>query len=407
MAGLLCCYSCWYQAALTLFAMAEFPLYRAAFSGLLAMLVGIGIARFGYAPLIPALIAAHWFNASAAFWLGAMNFLGYVLGALGMRSWRRAIHTRSLVVGLMAVTAFCLLASAWNAGVVYAAIWRLLSGITGGALMVLMGAAVVGRAPADKRGQVGGITFAGMGTGMTVSSLLIPRLLQFGLSETWVILGLLSLLLTCIVAYLMPAATIAPAVALPGTRSFTKPIVFLLIGYALCAIGFVPHVLFLSSFVAIALGRGVAAGAGVTAVLGVAAAFGPPILGRLADRFGFLTTLAAGYFVMAIAVALPVFSTNVFVLALSAAGVGAVALGAVVLTSGALAMMLPPNRLAATWGLATMAYAVMQAASAAGFSTLFHITASYRLLFAVGAIATFITAICILVSRSLDVDQQG
>jgi MFS family permease len=387
--------------------MGEFPLYRAAFSGLLAMLVGIGIARFGYSPLIPALIAGHWFGPSAAFWLGAMNFLGYVLGALGMRSWRQAIHTRAAVVGLMAITAVCLLASAWNAGVVYAGFWRLLSGVTGGALMVLMGAAVVGRAPVTKRGQVGGITFAGMGLGMTVSGLLIPRLVQLGLTETWLILGVISLLLAVAVALLMPPATIHPAAAPPGTRTLNKPILLLFIGYALCAIGFVPHVLFLPSFVAIALGRGVAAGAGISAILGVAAALGPPILGRVADRFGFLTTLAGSYFVMAIAVALPVFSGNPLVLAISAAGVGAVALAAVVLTSGALAMMVPASRLAATWGLATMAYAVMQAASAAGFSTLFHITGSYRLLFAIGAIATFITGICILLSRSFEIAQRG
>jgi len=387
--------------------MAEFPSYRAAFSGLLTMLVGIGIARFGYAPLVPALVAAHWFTAAAAFWLGAMNFLGYVLGALAMRSWNRAIHTRMAVVVLMALTAICLLASAANLGVVYAGIWRLLSGITGGALMVLMGAAVVGRAPERQRGQVGGITFAGMGAGMTISSLLLPHLLHFGLPATWLLLGLLSLGLTCIVGVLMPPATLIPAAPAPGTRTLTRPLIFLIIGYALCALGFVPHALFLSSFVAIRLGRGVAAGANVAAVLGLAAALGPPILGRLADRFGFLSTLAASYFVMAVAVALPLFSGNPLILAISAAGVGAVALGAVVLTSGAVAHMVPPSRLAASWGLATMAYAVMQAASAAGFSALFHLTGSYRLLFLIGATATFITGACVLTARKSQLAQMG
>jgi len=68
---------------------------------------------------------------------------------------------------------------------------------------------------------------------------------------------------------------------------------------------------------------------------------------------------------------------------------------------------LPPARLAATWGLATMAYAVLQAATAAGFSALFHATESYRLLFGIGTIATFITGICILVARSLETEQRG
>jgi predicted MFS family arabinose efflux permease len=236
---------------------------------------------------------------------------------------------------------------------------------------------------------------------------LLPHLLRFGLPATWVMLGLFSLILTGIVAAMMPTAILTPAAPEPGTRALTKPVVFLLIGYSLCALGFVPHVLFLSSFIAIGFGRGVAAGANVAAILGVAAALGPPILGRIADRFGFLSTLAAGYFVMALAVALPLFSGNPVVLAVSAIGVGAVALGAVMLTSGALAGMVPSSRLAATWGLATMAYAVMQAACAAGFSTLFHLTGSYRLLFAIGSVATFITALCIMVSRSLQRQQPG
>ncbi len=90
-----------------------FPLYRAASCGLLAMLVGIGIARFGYSPLVPALVAAHWFTAAAAFWLGATNLLGYLIGAAGMRAWHRPIYTRAAVTTLMGLTAFSLIASAW------------------------------------------------------------------------------------------------------------------------------------------------------------------------------------------------------------------------------------------------------------------------------------------------------
>jgi MFS family permease len=377
--------------------MEEFPLYRAAFAGLLAMLVGLGIARFGYAPLVPALIAAHWFSAATAFWLGALNFFGYLLGAFGMRSWRRNIHTRWAAAGLVGVTAICLLASAWNAGVAYAAVWRLLSGITGGALMVLMGAAVVGQAPPEKRGQVGGITFAGMGTGITLSGLLIPKLLPFGLPATWAVLGVFSLAATVAVALLMPQTIIKPAPK-SGSAILTLPVGLLMASYALCAVGFVPHMLFLASYVAIGLHRGVAAGAGASAVLGLAAACGPPVLGRVADRFGFLKILAIGYAVMAASVALPLLTVSPFGLAISAAGVGAVALATVMLTSAALSTMMPASQLAATWGLATMIYAGVQAASAAGFSSLYHVTGSFLLLFGIGAVAILASALLVAAS---------
>jgi MFS family permease len=141
--------------------------------------------------------------------------------------------------------------------------------------------------------------------------------------------------------------------------------------------------------------------------MGIAAALGPPVLGRLADRFGFLTTLGASYVVMAAAVALPLETGSFLGLALSAFGVGAVALGAVMLTSGALAGLVPPTRLASNWGLATMAYAVMQAAVAAGFSSLFHATGSYLLLFGIGAAACLASAVLVFAARYAALDRSA
>jgi len=297
---------------------------------------------------------------------------------------------------MMGVTAVCLAASAWDLGVVWFAVWRLVSGITGGALMVLMAAAVTGRAPAAKRGQVGGITFAGMGVGIMLSALVIPRLLPFGLPATWGILGGLSLVATLVVAVVMPDAVIHPAPAGKGERRLTRPILLLMVAYAFCAVGFVPHMLFLASYAAIGLHRGVAAGAATSAALGFAAAIGPPVLGRLADRLGFLPTLGVAYFVMAVAVALPLVTASQVGLEISAFGVGAIGLGTVMLTSGALSGLVPANRLAATWGAATITYALAQTLAAAGFSQLFHATGSFLLLFAIGTGGAVVSGICVV-----------
>jgi predicted MFS family arabinose efflux permease len=375
-----------------------FPIYRAAISGLLAMLVGLGVARFGYAPLVPVLVADKWFTATEAFWLGAVNLLGYFIGAAVIRAWRGGLPAKTLVVALMAATALSLLASALNWGMMWFGVWRLVSGVTGGVLMVLMAAAVVGRAPPAQKGWVGGITFAGMGSGITLSSLLVPLLVRHGLVFTWGALGLLCAVATAIVALLMPASTITAAPKSVGRDKISRPVLLLLISYALSALGFVPHMLFGASFVAIGLHRGVAAGAELSAWFGLAAAVGPVILGRVADRFGFLFTLGVGYLVMAFAVALPLMNNSALVLDVSAIGVGSIGLGAVMLASGAIAGLVPANRLAGNWGIATMAYAVMQALTAAGFSNLFHATGSFLLLFAIGAFSMVICGGLVLVA---------
>ena len=60
----------------------EVDAFHATLAGLCAVLVGIGLARFAYTPLIPALIDAQWFTAAQAAYLGAANLAGYLAGAL-------------------------------------------------------------------------------------------------------------------------------------------------------------------------------------------------------------------------------------------------------------------------------------------------------------------------------------
>jgi len=223
-----------------------------------------------------------------------------------------------------------------------------------------------------------------------LSGLVLPKILGFGLPATWLILAGLSASATGVVAAFMPASVIVPRRAKAGERTLTPAILLLLVSYGLCAVGFVPHMLFFPSFVAIGLHRGIAAGAGATAILGLAATVGPPVLGRIADRVGFLPTLAAGYLVMAAAAGLPLVTAAPVLLDASVFGVGAIGLGTVMLTSGAVSGLVPAGRLSATWGLATITYALMQAVCAAGFTTLFHATGSFLVLFAVAVAAAVV-----------------
>ncbi|GAN81667.1 YbfB/YjiJ family MFS transporter [Acidocella aminolytica] len=364
--------------------MPGFPVIRTALSGLLAMFVGIGVARFSFAPLVPALVKAQWYSASSAFWFATVNLAGYFIGVAAIRAWRGAYPAKPAMVLAMGLTAAATLCCALNWGTAWFGFWRLVSGLTGGVLMVLMASAVVGRAPPASRGRVSGFAFSGMGAGMTFSSLAIPHLLLYGLVFTWAALGALCAGATLIVALIMPPARIEPPQRHAAKGSPPLVVLLLISAYAFSALGFMPHMLFWSSFIAIGLGRGVAAGAVMAAWIGLAATLGPPLLGRAADRFGFLPTLAAGFVVMGGAVAIPLFTDAVPALVVSALCVGAVALGTVMLVAGAIAGMVPPARLSTDWGLAAMTYAITQISAAALLSHLFRLTGSYGILFRFG-----------------------
>src|SRR5215472_13315953 len=109
--------------------------WRATVAALSANLVGIGLARFGYTPLIPALIAAGWFAPSEAVYLGAANLAGYLAGALGARAIAARAGASALLRGSMLLTAASLIACALPLGWFF--VWRFLSGGTGGVLMAL------------------------------------------------------------------------------------------------------------------------------------------------------------------------------------------------------------------------------------------------------------------------------
>ncbi|MGH6822000.1 MAG: YbfB/YjiJ family MFS transporter [Methylocella sp.] len=56
--------------------------WQMAGSGLCASLVGIGLSRCVYTPLLKEPIARRWFTPPAAAYLGAVNLIGHLAGAL-------------------------------------------------------------------------------------------------------------------------------------------------------------------------------------------------------------------------------------------------------------------------------------------------------------------------------------
>jgi predicted MFS family arabinose efflux permease len=133
-------------------------------AGFLATLVGIGLARFAYTPLLPAIIDAGWFDASKAAYLGAANLAGYLIGALTGRVMADKSSTAFTLRAMMLLASVAFLACAFPISYLWFFAWRLLSGISGGALMVLAAPAVLAHVSPAKRGLAGGLIFMGSGS---------------------------------------------------------------------------------------------------------------------------------------------------------------------------------------------------------------------------------------------------
>ncbi|MFZ6647730.1 YbfB/YjiJ family MFS transporter [Undibacterium sp. TJN25] len=375
--------------------------WAAIIAGLCASLVGIGLARFAYSPLIPPLIEAHWFAASAVVYLGAANLAGYLVGALIGRPMARHFSNVHILRTMMLVAGLAFLGCAFPLSVAWFFAWRFVSGVAGGAIMVLVAMTVLPHVPVARRGMASGAIFLGAGLGVAASGTLVPLLLELGLRQTWIGLGLLSLVLTAVSWFGWPGA--APAVGsataatpahAPNASTTGNPqqhgfaLKMLYAQYALMAAGLVAMMVFLVDFVARGLGQGAHTGSLCWVLYGLGATTGPVLHGFIADRIGFGRALRAVLLVQVAVMLVCVATTNIAVIVVASLLIGTFPAGIVPLVLGRLHDIMPNDHAAQNlaWSRATIAFALFQALSAYMYSYLFNRSGgNHQLMFAIGA----------------------
>ena len=253
-----------------------------AFAGASGTFSGLGLARFAYVPLFPAMVAAGWVSGGQAGLLGALNLAGYTLGVIFGRRIGRALGTgRALDLG-MALVVLSFAGCGWNGGVAWLAACRTLAGVAGGILMVLAGPAVQGVVAPERRGHPGGknknsVRTWAVARAHEVTGMHAPA----RNSGTWLGLAGAVLVLWAIARRAWPTApVVAAAGALPaGTGR-------LALAYGLSAAGLVPHMVYLADIVVRGRGFAIEWGAGAFLAFSLGGFCGPLAGGRVADRIG-------------------------------------------------------------------------------------------------------------------------
>ncbi|POF38837.1 hypothetical protein B0D71_29290 [Pseudomonas laurylsulfativorans] len=367
------------------------------FAGLCASLVSIGLARFAYTPLIPSLIQAHWFSASDVVYLGAANLVGYLIGALIGHPLARLTSNKCALRLMMLAVTLAFFACGFPLSVSWFFGWRLLSGIAGGAIMVLVAATVLPQVPAARKGLASGAIFLGIGLGIAGSGTIVPPLLSLGLQQTWFGLGLLALILTAASWFGWPT-TAPPAAAAPSNTSPSPPIdpnVYLLFAqYAFMAAGLVPAMVFLVDYVARGLNAGAHVGALIWVMYGLGAIVGPVSYGFLADQLGAKAGIRIVLVLQALAVGLLSISSSFAALALLAVILGSFPPGIVPLALARVHELIPGHhQQQVAWSRATVSFATFQALSGFAYSALFNATGGHHALMFVIAFGAIVVAL--------------
>lgn len=350
---------------------------RPAFAGAAATFSGIGLGRFAYVPLFPAMVSAGWVTGAEGALIGASNLAGYLVGVLGGPSVARRIGTAAALDCGMLLGMVGFGACAFDLGAAWFLLWRFVSGVGGGLLMALAGPAVQGTVRAARRGVAGGIVVSGIGFGIVVASAAIPALVPLGLSVAWAALAAIVGLLWLLARPSWPRTPIPPTPAGIPARSLV-----LQTAYGISGGGLVPHMVYFADLAVRGYGFAPSFGSLLWLIFGTGALAGTLLGGRLADRLGALTSfrLWLAFQVVALAAAL---SGNTVLLLLSgfAGGFSALGLAAIAL---ARARELAGPAAGAVWVKTTAAFGIAQAVAGLALAALFAQTGSHTAVFLTG-----------------------
>jgi predicted MFS family arabinose efflux permease len=272
--------------------------------------VALGLSRFAYALLLPAMRSDLGWSFADAGALNTANAAGYLAGAfVAVPVGRRFGDKAAFVIGLF-LTAIATGALGLSANFSALLVLRVFAGFTGAVAFVsgagLTSAAAAGGSTA-RAPTLFGVYFSGAGIGVTASALGVPPLLAtMGWRGGWVILGGLALAATL---YGWFASSRAPQPShVAGSASGGWSPRFMsrkLVAYCLYGAGYIAYATFIIAYLRSSAGldnRSVTAFWAILGVSAVVAAFAwGPILGRLKGGHGAAATIS----IVTIGAALP------------------------------------------------------------------------------------------------------
>ena len=216
--------------------------------------VGLGLARFSYALLLPSMRADLGWSYAAAGTLNTANAVGYLIGALiatQVAGWLG--DKRGFLLGLLLATA-ALLATGLSSDYTVLILLRTLAGIAGALSFVTGGAlaAAAGTGGSHRRPAIAlGVYFGGAGFGMLVSALVTPVVAESGWRAGWFALGALGAMATLAA---LPALARAPDVAareaprLTLSLTATRGLGIALASYVLFGLGYIAYTTFIVAY---------------------------------------------------------------------------------------------------------------------------------------------------------------
>lgn len=370
---------------------------RLALGGLITLAAGMGIGRFVYTPILPFMEEGLGLTKSQAGLIASANFLGYLIGALAASMTTLPGGRRNWFLAALLVSALTTGAMGLSASLPLLAGLRFAGGVASALVLVFSSALIFDRLAEMGRSNLSAVYFAGVGSGIVASALLVSGAESLGLDwrSMWFSSGLVALLALAAVIWLVPGGP-EPEIPEPPPRGagIDRRLIALAVAYGLFGFGYVITATFISTMV-----RNLAELSSIDSlvwpVVGLTAAPSVVLWYWIARHLGPGRSFALACVIEAAGVAMSVLMTSEWGILLSAALLGGTFMGIASL-GFAYATNLATGDHRRLFALMTAAFGLGQVIGPAFAGAAFDLSGSFLIPSLVGALALVAAALLVL-----------
>lgn len=326
-------------------------------TGMVTLIVVMGMGRFSLTPQIPLMIVGGHLNLSSAGILAAMNYIGYLGGAVHV-SRLRSHHAYYLKAGLLA-TALVTLLSGFTESFMLQCLYRFIAGVGGAWALIIVTSWTQMSLSILNAPRMSAAVFTGPGIGIAITGLIAWFLAGYhaDAGQAWMVYGSAAIVCTTLVWKKLP-------MTLPVRQAESQPVAvsrdlkILLVAYTLAGFGYILPATFLSQMARDIFARGELA-AFFWPLFGLSAVAGVLLVIAFASHFNTRNSLALTMVLQGGGVAMPVLMPGAAGLCIATVMTGLGFLSIMQLTMK-LARQITAGPVATTLALLTSGYALGQ-----------------------------------------------